>query len=195
MKKLLIIDTETTGLDPTKNSLWQIGAYYRNKKGQVYTLNLKCNPLDWENITDEALTVCHTSKLLLSKLPPARDLYNTFRNFLIQETSDGEKLTWVGYNCRFDQAFVQAFFLHFDINDSIWNFFDRHYVDMLDYMRMLRSLEIVNTPSLKLETAYKMFGLGIDTVHDGCEDAKVTYMLYQWAEETIKKGLNNGFGK
>lgn len=195
MKKLLVIDTETTGLDPKKNSLWQIGAYYRNKAGQIYTLNLKCNPLDWENITDEALTVCHTSKLALSKLPPAQDLYNTFRNFLIQETSDGEKLTWVGYNCEFDQAFIQSFFHHFDSNDSIWNFFDRHYVDMLDYMRMLWSLEIVNTPSLKLETAYKMFGLGIDTAHDGCEDAKVTYMLYQWMEETIKKGLNNGSGK
>lgn len=192
MKKLLVIDTETTGLDPVRNSLWQLAGYYRNKDGQLYTLNLKCSPLDWENITDEALAVCHTSREELAKLPPAKALYDTFRNFLLQETADGEKIIWCGYNCRFDQGFVESFFKHFDPTDSIYRFFDRHHVDMLDYMRILRSMEVINAPSLRLETAYKMFGLGTETAHDALEDAKVTYMLYQWATDILAKGLNNG---
>lgn len=191
MKKILFIDTETTGLDPVKNSLWQLAAYYRNAKGELFTLNLKCKPLDMENISDEALRVCHTTKEALAALPEAKELYTTFRDFLVQETRDGEKIIWAGYNYRFDQAFVEALFKHFDPRDYIRNFFDRHSVDMLDYMRLLRSMEIVNAPSLKLETAYKMFGIGTETAHDALEDAKVAYMIYQWATSTITKGLNS----
>lgn len=191
MKKILFIDTETTGLNPIKNSLWQLAAYYRNSKGELLTLNLKCKPLDMENISDEALQVCHTTKEALAALPETKELYTTFRDFLIQETRDGEKIIWAGYNYRFDQAFVESLFKHFDRKDSIWNFFDRHSVDMLDYMRLLRSMEVVNAPSLKLETAYKMFGVGTEAIHDALEDAKVAYMIYQWATSTITKGLNN----
>ena len=192
MKKIFVIDTETTGLDPNKNSLWQLAGYYRNAQGKLFTLDLKCNPLDWENITDEALRVCRTSKEELAKHPPAQQLYMTFRNFLLQEISDGEKITWCGYNSKFDLAFVESFFKYFDPSDSIYRFFDRgSTVDMLEYMRLLRSIGFINTPTLKLEEVYKMFGYGTETAHDALEDAKLTYLLYQWAENTIINGLNH----
>ena len=192
MKKIFIIDTETTGLDPNKNSIWQIAGYYRNAQGQLFTIDLKCNPLDWTNITDEALKVCHTTKEELAKLPPAREIYNVFRSFLLKESSDGEKIIWGGYNCKFDQSFMQAFFKHFDSHDSIFHFFDKHAVDMLEYAKALKAIGILNADTLKLETIYKMFQQGTETAHDALEDARVTYMFYQWMENTIMKGLNNG---
>lgn len=192
MRKILCIDTETTGLDANKNSLWQIGAYYRNKNGQVFTIDLKCCPLDVVNITQEALNVCNKTKEELLSLPPANTVYESFRNFLVQETLDGEKITWCGYNCRFDQGFMESFFKTFDPQDSIWKFFDRHHVDMLEFMRMLRATEITKASSLKLGTVYEMFGINPDTAHDALEDARVTFMAYQWMESVLMKGISNG---
>lgn len=189
MKKLIFIDTETTGLDPVKNSLWQIGIVYRNESGQVYSLNFKCKPLNMENITDEALQVCNTSREELEKLPDPKEVKNQFIEFLLSCINGGEKLTWVGYNSRFDQGFIDVFLKHFDPQDSIWNYFYRHHVDMLEYVRLLKSMELFNPETLKLGSLYQMFGIDETTAHDAVQDSYVTYLTYQWAEDIIKKGF------
>lgn len=189
MQKLFIIDTETTGLDPSIHSVWQLAGYYRNSQGNWFSLNLKCCPLRLELVTEEALTVCHTTKEELSSYMPAKDLYEQFRNFLVRETIDGDKITWIGYNSKFDIQFVEKLFKDFDPNDSIFKFFSRQTVDMYEFMKILKSMELINTPSLKLEEAYKMFGIGTETAHDALQDVMVTSMLYQWAEGIMRKGL------
>ena len=189
MKKLLIIDTETTGLDPNVNHIWQIAAQYRNAKGEWSFINLKCCPYSLDNITEEALKVCRTSLDELKSLPDSKTVYNQFRNFLIQETSDGEKLVWVGYNCKFDMNFMEAFFKNFDQQDSIYRFFSRHHVDMLDFSRLLYTAGVLESPSLKLETIYRLFGYGTETAHDALEDAKVTALYYTWIESHLQSTI------
>jgi DNA polymerase III alpha subunit (gram-positive type) len=189
MKKLLIIDTETTGLDPNVNHIWQIAAYYRNSKGEWSTINLKCCPCSLENVTNEALQVCRTSIEELTSFPDAKSVYNQFRNFLIQETSDGEKLVWVGYNCKFDMSFMESFFKYFDQQDSIYRFFSRHHVDMLDFSRLLYTAGVLDSPSLRLETIYKLFGQGTETAHDALEDARITTMYYNWIESHLQSTI------
>lgn len=182
MKKILVVDTETTGFDPNKNCLWQIGCYYRNEFGQLFSLNLKCKPYGDVDIEDEALKVAHMTRDELFSLPDPNEVYQQFRNFLIS-ISAGEKPIWVGYNSRFDLNFVEAFMKHFDPKESIWNYFDRHFVDMLETTKFMKAIGVFNPENLKLGRVYEMFGMDTDTAHDALQDTKVTYMLFQYAEQ------------
>ena len=188
---LFIIDTETTGLDPDKHCIWQIGCYYVDDQENVFSLNYKCRPYNMDTISPQIYEICSVTKEELESYPDPKEVYHQFRNFLLSKMGT-EKLTWCGYNCQFDLNMMDAFFKHFDPEDSIYKFFHHHCVDMYAYMKILKSMKVINAPSLKLETAYKMFGIAEDTAHDALQDVRVTYMLYKWAQNTILKGLKEG---
>ena len=188
MKKILVIDTETTGFDPTQHCLWQIGCYYRNESGILYSLDLKCKPYNIETITDAALEIAHITKEELMALPDPQEVFQYFRNFLIS-ISCGEKPIWVGYNAKFDINFVEAFIKHFDSQDSIWKYVDKHYVDMLEFTKMLNAIGKWSAENQKLGRIYELFRIDADTAHDALQDTKVTYMWFQYAEQILLKSL------
>lgn len=191
MRPILVIDTETTGLDPEVNDIWQIAAYYRDANERVFTIDLKCRPDDMNSVHPQMLEVCHVTKEQLESFPPSQQVYQQFRNFLLGIQPFGSKLIWVGYNTQFDMTFMQKFFKVHDQGDSIYNFFDKRAIDLLPFLQMLRSIDIINPTNLKLETVYWMFGQGTETAHNALEDARVTYMFYLWIEDLLKKGLRH----
>jgi hypothetical protein len=60
---------------------------------------------------------------------------------------------------------------------------------MYEYMKLLKSSRLFESESLRLEVAYKLFGISEDTAHDACQDSYVTYLLYQWATDVSRKGM------
>lgn len=189
MRKIFVVDTETTGLEVGKHSIWQLAGYYRDELGNLSSVNFKCCPLHLENTTEEALKVSRMTKELLKILPPAKSMYYELVNFFLK-ISQGEKPLWIGYNCKFDIGMVDCFLKEFDGQDSVRKYFDPYHIDMYEYMKLLRSINFVNPENLKLEQVYRMFGVGTETCHDALQDAEVTYRLYTWAEQTLQKGLN-----
>ena len=106
-KKMLWIDTETTGLDPNKNGVIQIAALYEEGKIPYYAntpviFNELSNAMGCK-IDKEALRINGHKKKKIKKYPA--DTFEHFIDFLddkVNKFNKEDKMTIMGYNVKFD---------------------------------------------------------------------------------------------
>lgn len=107
--KLLIVDTETTGLDPKKNGIVQLSAILCTPSG-TFEFNKYCNPGDVE-ISQEALDTNGLTREQIATFENDVDVYFQFTKWLgthISKYDKTDKAFMAGYNVGFDDGFIRA---------------------------------------------------------------------------------------
>ena len=111
---MIIVDTETTGLDPKKHSIVSIGAVdFAHPENTFY---VECKPFNGAEYQAEALVINGFTKEELED-PKRKTLYEALNEF-IAWTNTAEDRTLAGHNFTFDLAFLRAAMEIYNINWS-----------------------------------------------------------------------------
>ena len=111
MKKLLYIDTETTGLDAEENALTQVAALVVVDGVEMRRMVLDINPFSYPytvGISDKALEITGKTKEMVREYPDQKVQFGKFMEFLaghIDFENKKDRFQIVGYNTSFDMGF------------------------------------------------------------------------------------------
>lgn len=168
-RNLLFIDLETTGLDPTRHEIIEVGALLVNGK----TLKVKKEyqtkvmPEHPETADKKALKISGLSPTSWKRAKP-----------LVQVLRDLNKLApeamLVGHNISFDWAFLEIAYRNFNIP---WTF-DYHRLDLLS-IAYIHALTDPKIKKLRLQALADYFNIKREKKHRAMEDARTIYKLFR----------------
>jgi DNA polymerase-3 subunit epsilon len=181
MKKILWLDTETTGIDPLKNGIIQIAGIIEINGIIKEKFELFNNPIG-KLIEDSALEVNKKTREDIAKYPSPRECYKSLLNIFskyIDKFDKNDKFVIAGHNVKFDFDFLYSFFK--GLNDNY--FFSwiqaSAYIDTVYLITILQHLgKIPILENRKNETISKYFGENTDNLHDAVKDIEVTRNNY-----------------
>jgi len=193
---MIVIDVETTGLNPYKHSIISLGAVILKKNPE--TFYEECRPYDGAEITQKALEINGFTKDYIMNVN--RSLKELCLDFL-EWSSHTRNKTLAGHNISFDSNFLKH---SFGLNGIEWHF-GYHYLDLhsIAYAEFLKK-------GVKIPTRKGVSVLGLDTIlkevgipkrigiHNALEDAKLTAELFYrliYVKERDKTALFSEFKK
>lgn len=179
--KILWIDTETTGLDPKENDIWQL-AYLIEIDGEVVDgQNMYIRPFDFNNIDDEALEVggITVEKLLEIELTTEQavaQIKRTWKKYIDKFNRD-DKFVIAGYWVHFDAGFVRQMFHKAGDKYGIGSWCFSPLMDVSTFVGTAIARHGWRFPNYKLETVCDRLGIQIEA-HDALSDIYATRSLY-----------------
>ena len=178
-KKVLYIDVETTGTNPAKHGIIQIGAIIEISGTIAEEFNLKCAPHKGADIDDQALHINGTNRAELQHRTSSYDALLEFKQFLnryIEPYNREDKCYPSGYNVHFDLDFIQQWFkLHGD-KYGIGSYVNWRRLDPLSILFMKDFTGALSLPDYRLETVCRHFDIELDA-HDALSDIRATRQL------------------
>lgn len=186
MKKELIVDTETTGLDVKNCHITQLSAIYLENGKKTDEFNIYMKPGENCAIYREALKATNTTyKDLITheKRISQFEGYNKFISFLddkINKYDSKDKMLFIAYNARFDEDVVREWFKRMD--NPYLNSYIHWPVLSVDQLLAWHTLDTRNKlENFKLITVAKGLGIEIDDskLHDSEYDTFITYQIYK----------------
>ena len=181
-KKLIYIDTETTGLDPKKAVIHQLAGIIEIDGIVKEEFDFRIKPYgDNPEISDKALEISGVSREEISHYEGSLESFYKFKSLLkkyVDPFNRNDKFIVVGYNCHaFDMQFLREFWKAH--NDNYFgSFFHQLPIDVLllvSYLNQDRK-EIKSFKLIDMVSHY----LGKEfPAHDALEDVKVTRELYK----------------
>ncbi|MCK4498951.1 3'-5' exonuclease [Candidatus Babeliales bacterium] len=181
MIKLCFIDTETTGLDPKKNGILEIGCIIEIGDF-IDEFVIECSPFEKDEINDKALEVNRISKDGLFKRTPPKTAYHQFIETLSQHVdryNRHDKFFFLAYNAPFDNNFLREFFLKND--DSYFgSYFFYPPIDVAVLAAMYLRDNRSRMFNFKLTTVAPVMGIDIDTAkaHSALYDTQIMRAVY-----------------
>jgi DNA polymerase III subunit epsilon len=159
--KHLILDLETTGLDPFTNGVHQIAGIIIVDNQMVDNFDIRCRPLPTDKVEDEALAVGGITREQLMAYQSPEEAFIELTEYLskyVERYVKPDKFFLYGYNVKFDSDFLRQWFLKQD-NKFYGSWFWHPPIDIMTlamyYLRSKRS-EMVN---FKLETVAGKLGV------------------------------------
>lgn len=178
--KTFYFDTETTGLDPKKNSIIQIAGIIVIDGEVKEEFNLKCKPIEpLDNISNDAIAVHGMGREEIATFPDPEEVYITLNDKFdkyIDKFNRNDKFIIAGQNVGFDLNFLIEFWKRQGDTylGSYLNFRDK--LDLLPLVSTLRVFGFLNLPDSKLGTIASHFNIQIDA-HDALSDIKATRLV------------------
>jgi len=179
-QKIFFFDVETTGLDPKLHDIVQISGLIEYRGQVVKEFDLKCQPINWDSISQEALDITCLTLDDLKGFPDHNESYQKLIKIMdsvVDKYDKTDKMIIAGYNVDFDITMLQSFFEKHG-NKYMYSYFNSHRMDVYrvlnafwGYNDMLRTF-----PDLKLETVARQFGIKHEA-HDALSDIRVTRRL------------------
>ena len=176
-RKILWIDTETTGLNPQENGIIQIAALIEINGLVMENLNYKMCPLEGDKIDATALeTNGHTEGQVMG-FPSPQDavdgLQEAMSNY-VDKFDKTDKFVIAGYFVRFDIDMLRGLFNKLGNKYfGSWFFSVSYDVQGLVAERVVRGFR---APNYKLKTVCKEFGIEINP-HEAMSDIAATRSL------------------
>ncbi|MFH1723262.1 MAG: 3'-5' exonuclease [Elusimicrobiota bacterium] len=185
--KLFFADTETTGLDPAKNELFQLAFLIEIDGKVVDERNIRFRPERPENISSEALEITRKTKEELLSYPPRkkgfRELIATLGKW-VGRYDKTDKMIWIGQNPDFDIRFVRALFS--DMGDNYFgSWWDPRPADLISLAVASKTRGVFNPPNFKLGSLAAEFGIAFEA-HDALADVQVTRRVWHRLAENIR---------
>jgi DNA polymerase III subunit alpha len=168
----LWLDSETTGLDPIKNDIIQFACIpVIAGKEQVKHFNEYCQPLNWLEIDDKALSVNGIKRQDLNSFQKPVEMIEKLIVYLKQFNC---KFTIAGYNVSFDKDFIASTFKKVGKEKEYFELFNGDVRDTYKRAKVLKTQ--LNAQNLKLESLANHFNIPIKA-HDALSDIKATILL------------------
>jgi len=181
MRRILWLDTETTGLSSENHNIIQLAALVEIDGEVIFDFNLEVGPdLNKIDLIDPKATQAHgvTKEVLLERKITQRELYAHFHDMLEQFINPfdiREKFVPAGYNVKFDLNFIRTLF--YDHQDKYFgSFITSASLDVMSYVADWSASEGIQR-SYKLETMCEYFGISLNA-HDALADIHATRELY-----------------
>lgn len=180
-KKILWVDTETTGTDPGKNGIIQLAGVLEINGQEISSFDYKIRPFADDVIEDTALAV----NGLRGRSSPGSCLRRTRVSFVqmfpahVDRYDKRDKCFFAGYNGIFDLNFLHAFFKK--CGDPYfgsyvwWPSIDVSVMAGHALMSVRHEL-----PNFRLETVAAHFGIQPEgEAHDAMTDIRMTMEIYR----------------
>ena len=170
---LIFIDLETTGLDPSKHGIVEIGAIFVDNGRETSEFQSLTNPGAVVEYTPEAMQVNGLTMQQVNTAPGIGSVLRKFDNLC----QDGALLA--GWNVQFDVSFLHA---AYKLCAIPWCF-DYHVFDVWALFKQ-EQLKGRISANMKLSMAnlfdmYQLPGAGQPQKHRALEDIRMTYELYK----------------
>ncbi len=188
MKKILWIDTETTGLDPTLHSLIEIGAIVDIDGIEKETIRIYTKPHPDFEIDDNALAINKITRTQIKNFPEMLNAKNDFCKILskyVDKFDKNDKFTVAGQNIKFDIDFLYHFFTR--LNDNyLGSYIDfKNRIELYELTNALRTLGFIKSEKVSISSLCKEFNIKINA-HEALSDISATREIYY----TIIKNLH-----
>ena len=183
--KIVFIDTETGGLEPTINSLLSVALVIWHDFEIIDSFEVLINDGKL-NATAEALKINGIDLVEHKKngLNPEKAILR-INQFLAKHFDEAEKITLAGHNVNFDINFFK-FFLSQN-NFSFHKRFSHRVVDTATILYYLYIAGKIKQKSISSSEAFKLFGIDVDNRHTAIGDAIATAKLFSLLLKTIVK--------
>lgn len=196
--KYIFLDTETTGIDPVKNSIIQIAGYVFIDGVYKTEFNFKAQPVGFGDpethkvIEQEALDVTQKTRAELATYPKSETVFATFQLFLerfVNKFNTQDKFFMVGYNTRFDADMIRQWFA--DHGEKYYgSYFWNPPIDIMQSAQIHCIEQRHLFKNFKLETVAKAFSVNpIGELHDAFVDIATTFELARKVEPVLFGGL------
>lgn len=183
--KIIYFDTETTGTNPNVNEIIQFAAIVEIDGEIKEEVNFTCQPTNWDDIQQEALSVTGMTIERLKSFemphtmaPKIQALFNKH----IDKYDSSDKFFPAGHNIQFDIEFLQRFWKKHIDQYGIGSYQNWRSLDSRVFANFLNVAGKLNIENVKLETLCKYYGIEINA-HDALSDIRATRLL-------IKKMIN-----
>ncbi|KKN00441.1 hypothetical protein LCGC14_1137750 [marine sediment metagenome] len=187
MSKIMYVDVETTGLEPSKHSIVQLAGIIEIDDVEKERFNLRMRPKEDTEIDPRALEIIGKTTEELMTYPHDIDVYPQLLLILhkyVNKFERQDKMFFVAYNANFDMQFVRAWFeARGDVYFGAWFFFPP-----IDIMTIAANemMEVrAEMTDFKLHTVCKKLGLEWDELaaHDAMYDIEKTMEIHSILEE------------
>ncbi len=195
MKKILWIDTETTGLEPGRHGIIQVAGHVEIDGVIIDSFKFHMRPLIGTAIEQEALDVHGYSIDQIENFPDPIivkiQLTEIFDRH-VNKFDRGDKFIIAGMRTDFDFNMMKVFWEKMGDKyfGSYVDFSTK--IDLLPLINILRAMNIIELENAKLETISKYFGVEIQA-HDALSDITATReVFYKVVNKYIKVVEDNG---
>lgn len=203
MNKILYIDVETTGVDPHRHGLVQLGQVIEINGRIMRTDKWDIVPFPEDIIDQKALDVTGMTRDQLfapGRLLPIdawRVIKNTWDQFINKFDRD-DKFILAGYNVdAFDQRFLRRFIDKCQPEErfSIAGSYIGHLtMDPLPLLKWLKAVHVLDIPNLKLQTVCDHLGIKLEDAHDALADITATRQLVRRVRRMLSGRLPMNLG-
>ena len=179
-RKILWIDTETTGLIPGKNAMIQLAALLVINGSVKEEINLLCRPFKGAVIEQSALDINKRTKEDIMIYPTLVYQISVFKDIIdnyINKYDKNDKFVIAGYNVRFDIGFLRDGFNI--VGDKYFGsrFFSAP-IDVMTIVALCISQKQLRLRNYQLKSVSDKFHVSLDDAHDALADIKATRNLF-----------------
>ena len=192
-RKVLWLDTETTGLDAVKNDVIQMAGIIEIDGEVDATFTFECQPHNYGNVEQRALDVSGRTVDMLHlydiPLKVKTQVEGLFLRY-IDKFDKNDKFILAGYNVDFDARFMKQFWAK--CGDKFWgSYVEYKSYDVYPLFKLYCDAANVDVPNHKLVTAAAHFGLsfGEEGAHDAMGDIRVTREIGLKLKRIMELGL------
>ncbi len=184
MAKLLFLDVETTGTDPERHGLIQLAGIIEIDGKVINTFNAKVRPFKGDAVNKEALKINGTTIEEIRQYPESETQYKKLIDLLdkfVDKYNKKDKLSIVGYNPKFDDDFLRAWFMKCGANKFTYgSYFWWPLIDVASNTAWLYRDQRAKFENFKLMTVAKALGvdMGEGDAHNAAYDVGVTRKLF-----------------
>ncbi len=175
-KKVLFLDTETSGLFEKKHDIHQLACLIEIDGKLVDEKVFYCQPTNWENVDKKALQICNVTMEQIMDYPPPYETYLQVTQLFdkyIDKYNPADKFTAAGQNVRFDMKFMKEWFVKAGQDQWFYSYVDsKTELDTLSLVKWVQYLD--KMPILKdnkLSTICEYLKIPLDA-HDALNDIK-----------------------
>lgn len=195
MTRLLVIDTEASGPDPTVHSILSFAGlvWEDGREGDALSLLINEPPLSY---AATASTIHGIDPLAIRKYgrspSDAVAILNAYCEREFHYLSAETRVVLVGHNVGFDVAFLKRLYrLAGRSYDSV---FSHRVVDTASIMRFLMMLDILDLSEPTSESAFRHFGImpPDQARHTAMGDAQAAFQLFNCLIDLTRKHLRPG---